>query len=865
MKRRIKLFSLILSLILITVSVPMPVYSENTNQIKNPEQITEIQEDLTLVDELFESQEDLDIVTQAGEFLEIEEDPISIDANSSDSTLVTGIPDGIYAIESAYISMNYMYFNSAQDSTKYITYSFLSSISPTIMVMPLYLFKITRVPNTDRYIIRLMADQSLTLDSNGIYVIAKNIPLDDSQVEERDTFNIICDNGSYLIKNVGNQQYICGDIGNYIVPSSSAEAYILSHWRFRGYRSYIEDGVYAFENFGITGKWASTQNDSYETGAYIQQKAYDNCPIDNFLRDGMFKINRIGNTDQYIIRPMTNNLLAWSFDGTNIITQNIPSSQEDIPDSMRFYIAYDNGSYMLIPYTSSINSVSLSQDTGCLCISQINATTNGRWIIYRYTGPQQSDIKIIGSEHIESKGAIIGQLYNFKVVCWDTELNMQNCFLALSSEYMDIADLTWDDINNTAVFKVNTLSDVGLYVGLSTISNGSIHIYITDHIIYKSVLPEQTIYLQNSYSQKYASVSELSMDNGVIIHQDDFVDESIFQWKIEHAEGFPGYIRFKSLYSNKYLGVSSDSTLICQYNSLNDNTLWKLIPLDNGSYKMICKATESSDMALSISSNSKNNGALLSQRSYTVDSNDADEWNLITKVLSYVNYYDSTLAENTTIQQLMPKANEFCNLVFARSFGIGMCSDNEPCQYHTIADDCTQDANSPCSSISCGTECGNTHHKNIFLISDQLYNEEREDNYIYILWSNRSDGTYCKNQGSSCIEVDALALVCNKRPIVQVLSVLGNINHKYISYMGLILAHETAHVFGIDDVYDVPGHDVSAETICIMEKFETGGNISYNFYRDIFLGNTNPFCDSCMEKMLEYTKNISIEGNQGGN
>ena len=111
MRRITKLFSLILSLILITVSVPMSVYSENTNQIKNPEQITEIQEDLTLVDELFESQEDLDIVTQAGEFLEIEEDPISIDANSSDSTLVTGIPDGIYAIESAYISMNYMYFN----------------------------------------------------------------------------------------------------------------------------------------------------------------------------------------------------------------------------------------------------------------------------------------------------------------------------------------------------------------------------------------------------------------------------------------------------------------------------------------------------------------------------------------------------------------------------------------------------------------------------------------------------------------------------------------------------------------------------------------------------------------------------------
>ena len=41
MKKRTKLFSLILSLILITVSVPMSVYSEEVSQAENSEQITE--------------------------------------------------------------------------------------------------------------------------------------------------------------------------------------------------------------------------------------------------------------------------------------------------------------------------------------------------------------------------------------------------------------------------------------------------------------------------------------------------------------------------------------------------------------------------------------------------------------------------------------------------------------------------------------------------------------------------------------------------------------------------------------------------------------------------------------------------------
>ena len=69
--------------------------------------------------------------------------------------------------------------------------------------------------------------------------------------------------------------YICGGGGSSLVGTDSLETQVLKSWRFRGYRSYIEDGVYSFKNVGNSGMWASTQNDSYEAGANIQQKEYD--------------------------------------------------------------------------------------------------------------------------------------------------------------------------------------------------------------------------------------------------------------------------------------------------------------------------------------------------------------------------------------------------------------------------------------------------------------------------------------------------------------------------------------------------------------------------------------------------------------
>ena len=84
----------------------------------------------------------------------------------------------------------------------------------------------------------------------------------------------------------------------------------------------------------------------------------------------MFKINRIGDTDQYTIRLMTNNLLAWGVDGSAIVSQDLPANEADIPNNMRFHIAYDNGSYIIIPY-STYNVVGVTQIGRASCRERV--------------------------------------------------------------------------------------------------------------------------------------------------------------------------------------------------------------------------------------------------------------------------------------------------------------------------------------------------------------------------------------------------------------------------------------------------------------------------------------------------------------
>ena len=870
MTRKTKFFSLILSLILVLVSVPMSVVSEEITDEQDNLSVTQPSDELveqSSFEEMTEVQGDLDLIVSNDELVDQElTNEITSTTTTSNSQLVTGIPDGIYGIESANLGMNYII---GEQSVGYAKYNYMSTTSPIVMGYALYLFSITRVPNTDRYVIRPMTNNNLGLCESGDYYIWGDISADNNQVSENSTYNIIYDNGSYLIRSAGSGKYVCGGTSNYLSPGDSVEDEPLSHWKFRGYRSYIEDGVYSFKNVGNSGMWASTENDSYEAGAYIQQKAYDDCPIDSFSRGGMFKINRIGDTNQYTIRLMTNNLLAWSLENSSIVVRDLPQNESEIPDSMKFYIAYDADSYIIIPYTPDslyMTTVSTTSSSDNLTVSSSFTISNiSMWKLYKYIGQSQHGIDIVNSEDFISNGAIVGETYNFKAIYWSTDLNIHDFFLALPSQYSNDATLNWNSTDKTASFTANTFINIGINVGCYTATNGFLTIYIRDPIMFYTIKQEETVYLQNRGSEKYASVSGTLISGGGDVGQYTYSDSSDLKWIVERDSNNIDYGRFKSLANGKYLGVDlTNTTNIYQYDTRGDNTFWKIASTESGASQIISKVYESSGKSLSIPTQSMLDGDALICYQYTNDTDYSDEWNLVNQVISYVNYYDTSVLGNSEILGNINNANSFADSVYSRYFGVGMYMDGVASKYHSIADDCPKGNNSQCFNDICGANCFVSHHKNITAMFDQLYYDDRESNHMYILWTNRPKLTYCKQVEGAHRYADGTAygMAILNKPMILFFRIEDDTERAKLIRMSISLAHEIAHTLGMDDVYDNEEHKIKSE-MCIMDYFDK--ETADDFYDAIKSGDAEPFCSSCMEKMFEYTSNINITGNQGGN
>lgn len=227
--------------------------------------------------------------------------------------------------------------------------------------------------------------------------------------------------------------------------------------------------------------------------------------------------------------------------------------------------------------------------------------------------------------------------------------------------------------------------------------------------------------------------------------------------------------------------------------------------------------------------------------------------------LSYVHYYDSSFASDATLRNNITIANDFANFVFSNYFGITMKIYGSPSQYATVLDDCPTGSNRACITATCGSACNNVHHKNIYTISNQIYNSQRTDNRIYVLWTNRECGAYCHEEDGTHSVIDAIAVVIGKRPVIHFMHIAGDDDSQRLACMTLNIVHETAHVLKMNDVYNNIGHDVDRKTVCIMEKFDK--YTAHDFYTNVSIGKVKPFCDSCMQAISGFTATTPIYGN----
>jgi len=368
----------------------------------------------------------------------------------------------------------------------------------------------------------------------------------------------------------------------------------------------------------------------------------------------------------------------------------------------------------------------------------------------------------------------------------------------------------------------------------------------------------KTYFVRNAATGLYADIQNGSMTSGNEVEQQGFDGENTQKWRFYRVIGTAFAIRSNQNISY-YLGVENDTAtegadVVLRTGTVTGGMKWRLAS-GNDEYKLV-SCLDPAYVLATVSS-----GATVGQRlilaNYTDDEVYRDEWDLYDIVFSYVNYYDSTFTgSNSYLVNYISDANEFANTVFTRCFGVSFRMDGTATRYYgAAADQCSHGVNVPCTT-GCGSSCNIQHHKNARLISNQLYNASRENNHIYVLWSHREMNTYCDGGSNNQHQtVNWIAVVYGKRPVIHFMNIYSTSSNQQEmleqqqACMTLILAHETAHTFGMNDVYDNAGHDVSGAYVCIMEKFDA--NCAYDYYIDIKDGYEEPFCASCLATMQE--------------
>ena len=616
----------------------------------------------------------------------------------------------------------------------------------------------------------------------------------------------------------------------------------------------LAEGVYAFENASLNNYWISVEDDSCFAGSKLQYEisSVDPTASNVFDRSRLFKVTRVGNYDRYTIRSMLNNNLSFNIVGDKIVTKEIPSIDVDVPLADTFFIYWNGGGFTIEPYNSSnIISVPSSSSSDLSFEPDSSESLSTRWIFKQYTGEHRYGAKVYSSEGVLA----VNSALNIKVAVQSTYIgsNTPRLYSAYNDE--DKIIFEWDDssCSGIAIFgEQGTMEfDCRIY------TEDMLYYYQVDINVFVAPVAEGIYFLQNAQKQRYVTEHGFSPVEGEIVSQDDYNDGMLQQWNISYTSSDCIYVTIQSVANGMYLGVDSvDPTAIVQYLDKNDYTYWKIEITSNKNYKITPYLyelnekvlTAGDDYDLTLSTYVPYSGQNTSCR---------DEWCLVRKVISIVNYYDASFEENETLQSYIEDAVDFANIAYSKYYHIGIHMDGVAIRKQTNIDNCSKThLNSPCDD-SCASDCRD-HHKNTVSVSTELYNSvPRADNHIYVFWSHRP-GAYCNREDDPSTEAidykhmlkGSVAVVYSGRPIIHFLNIPSyrSTDTKYKS-MSITLVHEIAHIIGMPEMYVINGHDSDDDTNCVMERLQVE-NYGF-FYSDVLNSEVNPFCSMCRLRMFE--------------
>ena len=367
----------------------------------------------------------------------------------------------------------------------------------------------------------------------------------------------------------------------------------------------------------------------------MQQYAADGNPAQTFDRSCLFKITRRAATDSYIIRSMLNNRLTFYFSGNEVLTKEIPPNDADVSVNDTFKLEYNpiRECFVIKPYSSSnvvaANNTTASGMAGApnsyLIKSTESASGNqSRWYMYQYTGETKSGV-IFSKSASTTNGMEAGTAFSFKAITWTTELGKNTPYAIVHPDYTHMASSTWNATTYTLTVTPLKAGPFKLRGIIRTDGTTTAFRTFAFSFVVTPPIDEKIGFLQNTATEKYMDIEGPSTVEGAFIQQWQFNGKLQSKWLFGVQSG--GYFTIKSRYSNMYIGVDPTNTeYIRQYDSIENNTLWKFIETSSGNYKLVCKSIESSGYVLATQSQTSGNGSNLMMASYTEDTNYRDEW-----------------------------------------------------------------------------------------------------------------------------------------------------------------------------------------------------------------------------------------------
>ena len=257
--------------------------------------------------------------------------------------------------------------------------------------------------------------------------------------------------------------------------------------------------------------------------------------------------------------------------------------------------------------------------------TETDSGNQARWYMYQYTGETHSGVIPVFSPPPTSGALIQNNTYNVKIVTWTTEIGKNTPYALVHPDSQGMATGIWDASTCTLTL---TTEKAGPFKLRSIIrADGTTTAFRTFYGNYP-IIPDivgDTGFVENVATEKYMEIEGPSTIEGAFIQQCEFNGTTQTKWLFQVQSG--GYFTIKSTYSHLYVGVDPTNTeYIRQYDSIENNTLWRFVETSSGNYKLVCKSLEASGYVLATHSQTSGDGSNLMMTAYIDDADYRDEW-----------------------------------------------------------------------------------------------------------------------------------------------------------------------------------------------------------------------------------------------